>query len=235
MDSLLDFLKKENPDIITTQEAFNEHDKSLPRFLRTVDVIKEATGLNYDFFDPTFKNLVRGYSADRGNAIFSRFPIGKTSSTFLGGKPGEYSEGDFSTYAIWPKKLQKAQIDLNGQELNVYNLQGIWGTDGKDTQERLEVSQKIIDEASGKEKVILAGDFNVDQKAKSMTNIEKYLTNVFKDELSTSFNMRRKDSPGYATAVVDFVFVSSDIKVLSHKYPDVDVSDHLPLICELEV
>jgi len=235
MDSLLDFLKEEKPDIVTTQETFNEHDPSLPRFLRTVDLIKETCGLGYDFFDPTFKNLVRGYKSDRGNAIISRFPIEQTSSVLLGGVPGEYAEGDFSTYPIWPKKLQRAQIKLNGQELNVYNLQGIWGTDGKDTEERLTVSQKIIDEVKDKPRTILAGDFNVDQKAKSMTDIEKYLTNVFKDELISSFNMRRKTSPGYASAVVDFVFITPDMKVLSHNASDLDVSDHKPLICGFEV
>ncbi len=70
----------------------------------------------------------------------------------------------------------------------------------------------------------------------TIRNIEKHLNNVFKDELSTTFNVKHKDLtrfPGYATAVVDMVFVSSDLQVQSKKCPAVDVSDHLPLVCDL--
>lgn len=235
MDSLLEFLKQEKPDIITSQETFDEHDESLPPFLRTINQIKEATGLEYHFFDPAFKNLIKGFSAMKGNAIFSKFPIIKTSSLFLCGTSGEYAEGDFSSYPILQRKLQGAEIKFNDKILNVYNLQGIWGTHGNDTDDRLKVSQKIIDEIKDKPKVILAGDFNVDQESKSITNIEKYLSNVFKGELSSTFNMKRKKEGGYASAVVDFVFVSKDIKVLNHQCPDIDVSDHLPLVCELDL
>ena len=47
--------------------------------------------------------------------------------------------------------------------------------------------------------------------------------------------MRRKINPGYATAVVDMVFASSRLKILDHQCPDVDISDHLPLVVKIEI
>jgi len=68
-----------------------------------------------------------------------------------------------------------------------------------------------------------------------MLAISDHLTNIFGNELKTSFNMRRKDNPGYATACVDMLFVSSDIKVMDKVCPDVDISDHLPLVATLRI
>jgi endonuclease/exonuclease/phosphatase family metal-dependent hydrolase len=47
--------------------------------------------------------------------------------------------------------------------------------------------------------------------------------------------MHRKDNPGYATAAVDMLFVSPGIKIIDRQCPDVDISDHLPVVATLEV
>jgi endonuclease/exonuclease/phosphatase family metal-dependent hydrolase len=82
------------------------------------------------------------------------------------------------------------------------------------------------------------GDFNVQANTKTIKNIEKHMQNVFKEDLTTSFNLAHKDLekyPGYETAVVDMFFVSKDVKVITKSVPDDDVSDHLPLLCEVEI
>ncbi len=61
------------------------------------------------------------------------------------------------------------------------------------------------------------------------------MVNVFKDELATTFNMKHKVDPGYATAAVDMFFASSDIKIVSKSCPDDDVSDHKPLVVTIEI
>ena len=58
---------------------------------------------------------------------------------------------------------------------------------------------------------------------------------MFKDELKTTFNMKRKTDPGYAAAVVDMIFISKNIEVISHDCPQVDISDHLPLVCKFNI
>ena len=47
--------------------------------------------------------------------------------------------------------------------------------------------------------------------------------------------MKRKTDPGYAAAVVDMIFISKNIEVISHDCPQVDISDHLPLVCKFNI
>ena len=119
--------------------------------------------------------------------------------------------------------------------LNIYNTQGIWGFHGNDNQRRLNMALTIVNKIKDQENVILAGDFNVYLNTKTIKNIELYLKNIFKNELKTTFNMARKENSSFATAVVDMIFVSNNIKIVGHYCPNVDISDHLPLVCTLEV
>ncbi len=97
------------------------------------------------------------------------------------------------------------------------------------------MSDKIIEAITDVPNVILGGDTNARPTNKAMMAIEEHLDSVFGTELTTTFNMERKHNPGYATSVVDMLFVSSNISVQSHSCPDVDISDHLPLIVTFKV
>ena len=47
--------------------------------------------------------------------------------------------------------------------------------------------------------------------------------------------MKHNDKGGYATAAVDMIFVSPNIKIIEHDCPDVDISDHLPLVTTMSI
>ena len=112
-------------------------------------------------------------------------------------------------------------------------MHGIWGHDGEDNPRRLEMSQTILEAIGDKPNVILSGDFNVREGTRTIRNIEKSLLNVFAGELTTTFNMKQKTDPKFARAVIDFIFVDLNFRVLDHRAPQVDVSDHMPLIVTL--
>lgn len=239
MDVALKFLKEENPDIFVLQEVNNGHGENLPKNLRSIDILTSAFPKHEYFFAPEILLRYPEGKIDIGNVIFSKFPIQNQHTIFLNAPYGEYDPvpigNDFSKH---PKNLQMCKIDIGGEEMMIGNIHGLWELSGEDTIKRLKMSEQIIQEISNKEHVVLAGDFNVKQETQTIRNIEKYLKNIFKGQLKTSFNLKRKDLkkfPGYASAIVDMIFVSSDVKVLSHKCPDVDVSDHIPLVVELDV
>lgn len=233
-DNLLKFLTAEQPDILTIQESYNGTGE-LPREHRTVEILKSELALPYSSFSACFQEEFKEGKLDRGNAVLSKFPIVSANHVFYDTPYGLYSESKPEDFPFFPRTLQHAVIEAGRKDLNVFNTQGIWEEEGEDSDRRLKMSQTISDRIKERENVILAGDFNVQPNTKSIGNIEKHLVNVFKNELTTSFNMKRKTNPGYATAVVDMVFVSRDIKVLSHSAPSVDISDHLPLVCEFEL
>lgn len=220
-EPLLEFLKAEDADILMFQEAYD------PKELR----------LDYPHqrFDPNFLQHINGEKHDIGNAVFSKYPIISFDVQFYFEPYGDGYEDRRETYPFFPRNLQHVVIDAKGIQLNVFNTHGIWGEDGEDNERRLKVSDMIIEAIQDKEHVILGGDFNVNEATRSMQNVEKYLTSIFKGERTTSFNMKRKTLPGYATSVVDFIFVSPGIKLISHASPTVDVSDHLPMVATVEI
>jgi endonuclease/exonuclease/phosphatase family metal-dependent hydrolase len=234
-EPMLNFLQQEKADILALQEVHNGQNKDLPQQLRSFSVLKELLGYEYGFFTPTFLKDYLEQTTEQGNAILSRFPINTTEALFYNGQGGIFIEGEVEKYPEMPRALQHAELKVGNKIINVFNTQGVWGYDGFDNPKRLEMGKLIADKVNGKKNVILSGDFNMEANTKSMGQVEQHLQNVFKNELKTSFNMKRKTNLGYATAVVDMVYVSPNIKVLSHECPNIDVSDHLPLVCTFEV
>jgi endonuclease/exonuclease/phosphatase family metal-dependent hydrolase len=235
IDEAVDFIKSENPDILALQEVFNGKDPSLTRNLRLYQTLKEELGYQHSVFSPEcFYNLHEG-KIEHGNAIYSKFLIKEEHAIFYDVPFSESYIDNQENYAFHPRNLQHSVIEAEGARLNVFNTHGIWGLKGRDNKRRLKMSKIIVDSIQNKENVILAGDFNLQPDTQTIKNIEKYLTNVFKNELVTTFNMKRKDNPDYGKVVVDMIFVSRNIKVVEHYCPKVNVSDHLPLVSVLEI
>jgi endonuclease/exonuclease/phosphatase family metal-dependent hydrolase len=233
----LNFLVIKRPDIACLQEVFDGHNLKINPSYRALDLLRKKLGLKYFYFSPAADLVVPDGKFLHGNVIFSRWPIVRAETTFY----DKLFDANFLSakgkFDFYPRNLQRAVIYINKKkELNIFNTHGIYGLHGQDHARRLHLSQVINEQVKGKKKVILSGDFNVNEGTKSIANLEKHLINVFKDERKSSFNMRRKPVvSGYATAVVDFVFATPDVKVIKHSMPDVDVSDHYPLVCTFEV
>lgn len=232
-DSLLSFLHKENADILTLQEVCNGQNPKLPSNERTLELLTHTLKYNYSFFSPCYLAKSSKGKVERGNAILSRFPIQHTCHVFYDKLYGAYSDNKPEDFPFFPRTLQHALIQIKNKNVNVFNTQGIWAADGKDNKRRLKMSKIILNKIKGKENVILAGDFNTQPKTKTIQNIEKHLKNVFKDLLKTTFNTKRKNNPVFSNIVVDMVFVSRNIEIVNQDCPQVDISDHLPLVCTL--
>lgn len=234
-DNIIEFFDKEKPDIVVMQEVTNGKDSKSPRHHRSLEELKKYfKNYNYHYvsdFIMTKHSPIE--PLEFGNAIFSRFPIKNTSVTYYNASFNSNYTKPFqgADYSDDPCDIQHAEIDINGTIVNVFNTHGVWGLEGGDNDRRLAMSEAIVKEIKDRNNVILAGDFNVRPNTKTIESIEKHLINVFKNELTSTFNMRHKEHPGYATSVVDMIFVSPTIKILEHICPDVDVSDHYPLVC----
>lgn len=225
------FISSENPDILTLQEA--KENEVL------VD-IKNRTGLSHSHFLPLYTHREVNGETLIGNMTLSKYEIREGNQSYfnrdsLVNEIYTKEEVDADPQRV-PRGIQHTQIALEEKIINVFNVHGIWGWDGLDSELRTKMSDIIVRDISGKENVILAGDFNMFPATQAIDNIEKHLKNVFKDELKTTFNIKRKpDSGNWANSVVDMMFVSPNINILEHYSPQVDVSDHLPLVAVLEI
>ncbi len=234
LDEVIDFLKQQDADIVALQEVYNGQDSNLSEQYRAATVLKERLDYDYSYFSAEY--LYTKMRVDEGNLILSKFPVINAKAAFIDTPYGESDNENPDDFATMPRVLQHVELDSPAGVLNIVNFHGVWDLDGDNySPQRKKMAQAIIDGVHGKHKVIVAGDTNAKPTNPAMKEVEKYLKSVFGNDLKTTFNMRRKDNPGYATAAVDMMFVSNDIKILNKKCLDVDLSDHLPLVATFEI
>lgn len=236
-ENIKTFIAQENPDIIGLQEVYQAESADLQEPWHAVSSLASILGYRYYAFAPTFAQDVEdGYRVQFGNAVLSRYPIRSARATFYDVPyEGNWAIREESDIEYTPRNLQHAEIIINDKILHVFNTQGIWGFNGDDTDRRLQMGDSIVKEISGKQPALLMGDFNLQEGGKTTDKIEKHMHSIFKGEMKTSFNMSHKDKPGYATAIVDMIFASPDIRIGKHYVSTADVSDHLALVAEVEV
>lgn len=234
-DNIVALFKREDPDVLLLQEAFNASASS-PLQYQTVNRMHKLFPLNYHYYSPELYELRPDGEGDTGNLIISKYPISQSETIFLYGEYQKITRPDTIEFSHYPKNMQCAHISLpNNSELHVHNVHGIWGLDGADSPERLRMSNSITSHIDGKPHTVVAGDFNLKPDTQTIRQIEQKLTNVFTDALTSSFNMKHKTNPGYATAVVDMAFVSSDLKIENKTVLEDDVSDHKGLLVTLQI
>lgn len=238
-DELLSFLKEEDADILLLQEVYAGDDSFETKQHRSLYELQTTLGYSHTSFAPAFFEKVDGKELQQGNAILSKYPLEEMKTIFFDVHYQERDPDDHTKYHITPRNMQHCIARVKGRALHLFNIQGIWGEHGGDTPRRLHMADKILASLPSVSKhIVLAGDFNVDERTQTIAKIEEKLDNVFKDQLKTSFNIQNKDiiaNPGYASSVVDMVFVSASVKILHSRVSRSNVSDHLPLVIEVEI
>lgn len=238
MDNIIEFIKEEKPDILFLQEAQESNDLTDTRRFNTNQELQKQLLFPYYLFAPHYEVVVKGIRVLHGNAILSNYPLRMLGQIYFDSffeRVDHSAMDEAGDYSKLPHSMLSAEASIANYKINLFNVHGVWDKHGKDTNRRLKMSNTIVEQVRNKPNSILAGDFNLNPDTQAVRNIEKYLTSVFGFSLESTFNMKHKTDVGFATAVVDQIFVSETFNVLSKRCPAVDISDHLPLICELEL
>lgn len=240
-EQMIEYLQKNRPDFLLLQEVNNGSKKEYPLSYKTFQEIQSKLQYSHAHFAPAFiETLADGEQVVQGNAIFSDFPLTEQAIVYYDVPFGLREEQNPGAFENTPRSLEHVVAHLPQGNLHLLNTQGIWGVDGFDNPRRLHMAEKITAQLQsiGDEPFVLAGDFNVQPQTKTIAKIEHVATNVFSYELVTTFNTKRKDlqkHPGFASAVVDMMFVSDQVVVHSKRCDVVDISDHLPLSIQFEL
>lgn len=174
---------------------------------------------------------------DNGQAVFVKKPlvIKNSESVFFYSKNDKDKEVGF---------LQKVMVLREDKSFLVGNLQGKAYPGNKlDTEVRLRQSAKILEAFSfGNLPKIIGGDFNLLPETKSIKMFEEAgYKNLIKDfKVSTTrsslADYTKKDKHYFGKQYfADYVFTSSEVKANNFEVPDIEISDHLPLILEFEI
>ncbi|MCR4324476.1 MAG: endonuclease/exonuclease/phosphatase family protein [Candidatus Curtissbacteria bacterium] len=241
LDSLIDFIKDEDPDIVTMQEVtacdFNLYeDKSAHIF----DVIGEKTGLE-GVFDPVME-LAGKPDAEFGNAVFSKYEVTKHKVLVLKEfrpvtwEELEATEGRPGINPQVEKHAVDAIVDVGGTKIHVVSWHGAWVSHAEDSPESIRQAQIVADYLETLEDpFIVAGDLNVGPQTETIGLINKVANNLMMNSgvRQTTHPTVHKIAPrGY---LIDYIFTSSHFKVKSLKVPEIIVSDHLPVVAELQI
>jgi len=157
-----------------------------------------------------------------GNVILSRFPI------------AHHSQYDLSWRTCEPRNCQRADLQIAGQILHVYNVHlGTAVLERRYQAGRL--ASFVHDRRVTGPKVIL-GDFNEWMKGLAT----KTLSSLFESVDLQSHLKRRRTYPGIFPVVhLDHIYYEGDVEVHSVELPRhrkaLIASDHLPLVANLRI
>lgn len=243
---LISFISQhtKDTDIFCLQEVFDT--KSAIKQYKDIraNLLDELTKILSDF--RYFYSLeIKGFDSSPdpvdfdlsvGKTIFikNNIKIGSTGEQLLYGNKTERSlKKDFSNLPI---TIQYINFTFNNKTYIVCNIHGTSFPGSKlDTSPRLKYSRKIRDFLKTQQGIkIVVGDFNLLPQTQSIKILEEDMRNLIKE-----FNIERTRSnlsPFYGEPdfqkYADYVFVSRDIKVTSFAVPQLQISDHLPMILE---
>lgn len=228
LDKVIDTLKSNNADIIALQEVAD-----YPGQPRMAPRIAEALGYDYAHY-AAFTSDRHDPPNEQGNTILSRFEIAEVSSHVLTGL--DVYAGTAETE---PRIAVRACIRVNGTGLTVLNTHLAHTIDLTSCTTRLRQIDELLNLIEP-EKLVLAGDFNVEPGSKELQKVSRALVNADPDPTApTAFLYEHDKRGGYARTEprfrIDHLFVTPDVGVKSFEVMDTIASDHYPLMAELSV
>jgi len=252
---LLDFVHTEAPttDIFCFQEVFRSNAAvEMSRGIRTH--LYEEFGAMLPDFQGFFSAEQDGYDFEgpvdfdisTGQATFIRksIHVASTEEVFV-----YRTRNTAENNETIPANMLCTRITQGIKDFSVINLHGLAHPPDhlarlektphflghRDTPERLAQSEKILrflEKERGAK--ILCGDFNLRPETQSFTMLEAGMRNLMREFHVERTRSRRSPHFGKENfdPLVDYVLVSHDVEVQSLTAPDIDISDHLPLILE---
>lgn len=237
---LVEFLKRESADtdIFCFQEVYNGG-SLIHTGGDVTNIYSELEGLLPDFvalYSESLSCEIHGIQVPYGIALFVRKNV-----TVL-------KQGTFEIFAshdgprlslkqgirLWNRLLQFVTISLNGKQVTIFNLHGLWIGGGKDDNEgRIEQSTRvrsIMDSFEGEK--ILCGDFNLNPETESMKILEQGMRNLITENGITSTRSHYYiKEPKFA----DYSLVTPGVNVSGFQVLQDVVSDHLALQLKFEL
>jgi len=239
LEDLLEFLINEDPDFISMQEVttyrFNLYRRKSSNMFNLIRRRLKMHGVYNG--DLKLKDNRRSLF---GNAVFSKYKIIDSNVVVLKTfKPVTIKELDGVDGAVRTqidRHLLDALIDFDSQPIHVMSWHGAWTAPPQDTVETLRQAKKVADYIKSlKQPFILGCDANNVLESKTIGLINNVAINLMigRDIVQTTHPKVHKIAPkGF---LVDYVFTSIHFKLKSLMVPQMLVSDHLPVVAELEI
>ena len=227
--ALLDFFEKNQFDVICLQEAvWSDKKEILEMFCVSVDQIKEASGLKYEFRSA---NWEMGFATPdgvikQGNVILSRDKIISQSTEIV---HGEYKKvksiNDLHDHAY---ALQIAALESG---INIVNHHGYWLPTPVGDNKTVETMHKVGDIVRKLQgPVVMCGDLNITYASPAMRELD------FLQDLTEQYQIKNTlmGLKYDGEVACDHILVNDEVMVEDFKVLDNLVSDHRALVAKIK-
>jgi endonuclease/exonuclease/phosphatase family metal-dependent hydrolase len=206
-------LAQVDADVVALQEVIGAG----PRGASHIEEIGAALGMGWVLAPARY---LRGHQF--GNAVLSRFPI------------KHHAEHDLSWKTCEARRLQRADIDVDGHTLHVYNVH--LGTAFLERRHQAERLATIVSDKHVTGAKLVLGDFN--EWMRGLTT--RLLSNRLKSVDLRDFLKRRRTYPGlFPILHLDHIYYAGRLEVLAVELPrtrlSLVASDHLPLVADVRI
>lgn len=241
-NNIINLINQEQPNICAFQEVMNSVDESCFEIYKSKNRFISLTEYSFNKFAPLFiannvtKNgtIIRdfGGKAEQGTLLLSKYEIKEHYNQFYYNEyKYEYDATNFRE-KDWCRSIQNAIIDINGNELQIINVHGIWNKDKTGDERTIYQSEFILSKIRYDIPCIIVGDFNLLPDTQSIKMINEKMRNLIEE-----YNIKstRPDELNKGNQVCDYIFVNDKIKVNNFKTINSNISDHLPLLLEFDI
>ncbi len=209
LSQVMDFLGKENADIIALQEVAEEKGST------TADTIAKAMGYEC-VYAPNVKFHEHGKVVIRGNAVLSRYPVTKHTIHVL--------SSEESRVAV------QADIDVKGTLLHVVSVHLVHSHQQPSARQVEQVKNLLA--AVPKENTVVMGDFNSLPESDTITRMRQAFHDTDPDD-TPSWCLYpdgcKVCKPERVEWKLDYIFVTEDLSANNFLAGDSQGSDHLPV------
>ncbi|MEX2028423.1 MAG: endonuclease/exonuclease/phosphatase family protein [Candidatus Curtissbacteria bacterium] len=237
LDDLIVFLKKQNPDIVIAQEVTGyganlyEDNKA-----DTFELLRDALGYK------AVLDKVNEFSDDEdaffANVVFSKYPITQSEVvSFVDYRKIKISElGDPEINPLVSRHMIDVVIEIGTEKIHAISVHGVWTAPPTDNEDTLGQAYKIVEHlrSLGDTPFVMGGDFNMPLGSETINIVSAAVNNLMVDS-GVSGTLNPKVHYLGKNLLIDFIFASKHFKKVSLEVPQITVSDHLPVVAELEL
>lgn len=229
--ALLDFIKSNDFDVICMQEAVwgGDKQKELENFFATADQIKEASGLEHESRSSNWgmKIFSDNNIVEQGNVILSKSEIIEKQNELVHNKYGVVKNAqDFYEHAY---TLQIAKLKCG---ITIVNHHGYWKPTPMGDKTTVEVMKKVanvVRRISGP--VVMCGDLNIVHEAPAMRELDFLRDLIHEYHIDNTLSGLKFNGK----VACDHILVNDEVEVRDFSVLDDIVSDHKPLLIEINL
>jgi endonuclease/exonuclease/phosphatase family metal-dependent hydrolase len=227
-DNILGLIRQLRPDVVCLQELTQN---SLTNPNR--DIPAEIAGYGYGY---RYEATSGQPDLILGNGIFSKFPLLNHKSVYLTRE--DPANTDFPQYS---RAYLEAELDAGQSKLTVATAHLSYSPEFKfypAKQAEADQFLKLV-ESRAKGKYILTGDFNAMPDSELIKSMDKMLVSAGPGYDQPTWTTKPFELHGFKADQLkwrlDYVYVASDVKVISSKLVETEYSDHLPILTVVDV